>query len=231
MNEGEYMDNQDKILKENFREFEKINTIFERDMMTHKINDVICRPEFELIKHWEVQEKIDGMNIGVGFVAKPDVDEMWIQGRGDNAQIPGDLMTYLKNHFSTDKFKAAFPTLRAGEKVIIYGEGCGAGIQKGGIYGKEKHFVVFDVLVGTWWLTPDNVRDVAAKFNVPTVPTIMEKGTVEQIIDYVKAKPKSMYAQQMGNDGITEGIVAKTEPRLFMRDGSPLIFKLKVRDY
>ena len=220
------------VLKDNFLEYNKINTIFERDMITHKINEVVCRPEFDLIKYWNVQEKIDGMNMGVGFVAKPDVDEMWVQGRGDNAQIPGELMTYIKNHFSPEKFKEAFPTLRAGEKVIVYGEGCGPGIQKvGGMYGKQKHLVVFDVLVGTWWLTPDNVKNVAEKFGCSSVPIIMEKGTTSEIIDYVKSLPESVYAQSMGGKGRTEGVVCKTVPQLFMRTGEPLVWKLKCRDF
>ena len=220
------------VLRDNFVEYPKINTIFERDGETHKITEKVCRPEFDLIKYWQVQEKIDGTNIGIGFINDIEGGKVWVQGRTNNANIPSDLFNFVKDKFTVEAFKKNFPTLRAGEKVILYGEGCGAGVQKGGgNYGKEKHFILFDVLVGTWWLTSDNVADVSEKFEISMVPIVMHKGTTPDIIEYVKSMPKSIYAQFKGGDTVMEGVVCKTEPRLFMRDGAPLIWKLKVRDF
>ena len=56
--------------------------------------------------------------------------------------------------------------------ITVYGEGFGAGIQKGGQYQAEKGFIVFDVMVGKWWLKPDDVAEIADSLGLDTVPYI-----------------------------------------------------------
>ena len=45
--------------------------------------------------------------------------------------------------------------------VTVYGEGYGAKIQSGGMYRQDQAVIVFDVRVGPWWLSDENVADVA----------------------------------------------------------------------
>jgi hypothetical protein len=86
------------------------------------------------------------------------------------AHRPADLIQYLYETFPADKMREAFwlPD-EAGKiqpvKAVLYGEGYGAGIQKGGgQYRKVQAFCLFNVLVADkWWLDWSNVGDVAAK--------------------------------------------------------------------
>jgi hypothetical protein len=49
-----------------------------------------------------------------------------------------------------------------------------------------------------------------------------------EIIDYVKSKPKSTVSEE---DLTIEGVVVRSHPLMLFRDGSPIMFKLKVSDY
>lgn len=148
-------------------EYNKIETAFDRDDK-FKVNTSLLRnPVFGIIKTWQVTEKIDGTNIRIIFSKE---GTLRIGGRTDNAQIPTKLLDVLNSMFNIDKMKEVF-WLQEPVDVILYGEGYGAPIQKGGIYRTSPSFRLFDVLVGNkWWLTWDNACDVANNLNIKTVP-------------------------------------------------------------
>ena len=71
-------------------------------------------------------------------------------GKTNIAQLHADLVTWLRTNVTVEKLRVVFPDSWA----VIYGEGYGAGIQKGGGHSPTKKFIVFDVLVeGKWWPT------------------------------------------------------------------------------
>ncbi len=110
----------------------------------------------------------------------------------------------------------------------MYGEGYGGKIQKGGgLYRNDPGFILFDVCWDGWWLERDNVKDIAAKLGIPSVPVIGIMG-LEEAIGIVKASPNSMIAVEPKT---IEGIVARSVPLMLFRDGSPVMWKLKVRDF
>lgn len=56
--------------------------------------------------------------------------------------------------------------------------------------------------------------------------------TASEAIELVKAKPKtSIVANTMIPGVVIEGIVAKSCPMVLFRDGTPVMFKIKVSDY
>jgi ATP-dependent RNA circularization protein (DNA/RNA ligase family) len=206
-------------------EYHKIETLFERDEKTHKVfPDKLRNPVYGIFKKWQFTEKIDGTNIRVMW----QDGKLKIGGRTDNANIPADLVQLLYEAIDVQKLRDTF----GDTPVIIYGEGYGAGIQKGGGYSKTKQFIVFDVLVDNkWWLSWDNTCDIAKKFGLKTVPFIGEM-TLEEGIEMVKKGFDSILAK--GNTGEivqAEGLVGRTVETLFDKKGSRIIIKLKTRDF
>ena len=115
--------------------------------------------------------------------------------------------------------------------VILFGEGYGPKIQGkvGHRYIDTQSFILFDVYIDGWWLNRESVIDIAGKLNVDSVPIVHACATTEDIIEYIRSKPKSI--QAIDNELQIEGVVCRTEPQLFLKDGSPLMFKLKCKDF
>ena len=204
-------------------EYHKIETLYERDEKTFRLKpDMILKNRvYGIIKSWVWTEKIDGTNIRAIWKD----DKLTFRGKTDNAQIHADLVKWLYEHITPEKLVYAFP--EDGVDVVIYGEGYGAGIQKGGgLYSPEKKFIVFDVLVGgKWWLSDDNMRDVAAKLELDAVPLIGEM-TLEEAAEKVRIGfPSAVGTAQ------AEGMVGRPVEALFDKKGHRLIVKLKTKDF
>lgn len=228
--------------------YPKIETLYDRDPDTFKVIPGRLRcPEFGLVSKWLVTEKIDGTNIRVhltcacqgycsdcgstgGCVIAPRVK---FQGRTDNAQTPPFLLEELQRMFPVDKVQAAFDP---GVNVTLFGEGYGARIQKGGgDYREGVSFRLFDVVVHdenrNWWLTWDNVEDVAEKLGINTVPVLTRGENLEQAAKFVSGLSSVALMEKVkGPIRAHEGIVAQTDPLLFDRRGHRVVWKLKARD-
>lgn len=203
-------------------EYLKIETLYERDLRSFKVNPAVLKNRvYGLIKTWQFTEKIDGMNIRCIW----EGGKLSFGGRTDKAQIPGDLIKWLYENVSASKLQEIFQQTG----VVIYGEGYGAGIQKGGgDYSTEKRFIVFDILVeGKWWLNRENVLDIAVKLGLETVPFI-GNFTLEEATELVRQGFPSRL-----NEGKrqAEGMVGRTIETLFDKNGSRLIVKLKTKDF
>jgi len=221
--------------------YPKIETLFKRDE-NFKITDEIRLPEFENIKRWLITEKIDGTNIRV--IYEPAINSyiegrLLFRGRTDNAQIPTFLLEELQKMFTIKKIKSILkgePT----KGVCLYGEGYGAKIQKGGgNYNKGNSFRLFDVWIDGWWLEWDSVVEVAEKLGIKTVPTLpvftsktATMNTTEAISIIKRRAFLSEVARRENNTEIlAEGIVARAYPMMLFRNGTPIKWKLKVKDY
>lgn len=201
-------------------EYHKINSIYKRDKDTNKfIFGDYAQEEFAYLANnvWEFTEKVDGTNIRVMW----NGETVTFGGRTDNAQIPAKLVTYLQATFTPEKMSFVLP-----EGGVLYGEGYGAGIQKGGgNYGATQEFVLFDVKVGSWWLRRDDVNDIAGKLAIRSVP-IIGHGSLADGIEMVKTGIQSQWG-----DFAAEGIVARPLVTLFDRRGDRIIVKIKYRDF
>ncbi len=209
----------------NVSEYHKIQSIFKRDMESRNktlIEGDWTLPEFEYLagNTWTFTEKVDGTNIRVIFKD----GGITYGGRTDNAQIPAQLVGRLNERFLPLAAKLA-ETFADGE-AVLYGEGYGAKIQKGGgNYRADQDFVLFDVRVGPWWLQRRDVEDVASKLDLDVVPVIGE-GTLHDAVKMTKAGIRSMWG-----DFQAEGIVARPKTELNTRSGHRLIAKIKCRDF
>jgi hypothetical protein len=205
-------------------EYHKIQSVFKRDMSSkHKtlIDGAWTLPEFEYLARndWTFTEKVDGTNIRVMFKD----GGITYGGRTDDAQIPAQLVGRLNERFlpMAGKLGELFQ-----DGVVLYGEGYGAKIQKGGgNYRSDQDFVLFDVRVGPWWLQRPDVNDVSQTLGIDVVPIIGE-GTLHDAVDWARRGIKSRW----GNFE-AEGIVARPKTELNTRSGHRLIAKIKCRDF
>lgn len=209
-------------------EYTKIETVFERDMEgTKKLIEGKFRNEtMEYLKdnRWIGTEKIDGTNIGIIW----DGHKVSYQGRTERAQIPAHLMNKLIEMFGGTVNEELFEQKFGEMQVVLFGEGYGAKIQKGGgNYRSDVSFILFDVYLPeqNLWLKRDAVEDIAKTFGIDVVPIVYE-GDISGAVEFVKSKPKSTI-------GIAdmEGIVCKPAIGMLDRMGRRLIVKIKVCDF
>lgn len=205
--------------------YPKINSLWKRDQDKHNIiiPGDFAQLEFEDLKHarWTWTEKIDGTNIRIFW----DGATVNIGGRTDNANIPAPLYSALTNIVAKIDFAQQFGY---GTPVTLFGEGYGAGIQKGGGYRSTPSFILFDVVVGGIYLTRDSLLDVAAELGLDPVHsygvgTLLDAwdGMVDR--EWVSTFP----------DHELEGIVGRPVSRFYIYTGhsiSPLLCKMKYRD-
>lgn len=216
------------------------------------IEGVYSREEFRSISKWQATEKIDGMNIRIFFDGK----SIKVRGRNDNAQIHVMLQEWIRKNIPIDVMQKVcgfggeqdvekkynkFVHPSPNHEVILFGEGYGRKIQQGDDYYKEgQKFILFDVVINGRWLIREEVETFAAavrstfrelhnrESELKTVP-ILPFTTEAQIIDYVKAQPPSIIAEN--NKLVSEGVVVTSDPMMFDKDGNPIRWKLKTADY
>lgn len=207
------------------REYHKIETLFERDNDGTKklIEGKFRNKTVKMLKdcNWIFTEKINGTNIRVFW----DGHNISYGGRTDRAQIPPRLKEKLDQIFMNNETEEMFEQKFGEKNVIFFGEGYGAGIQKGGAYREDVSFILFDVLVEDVWLERENVEDVAKSFGLEIVPIIFT-GNLQKGVDFVKTNPKST----IGNANM-EGLVARPESEILDRFGNRVIVKIKCRDF
>ena len=205
-------------------EYHKIQTVFKRDPATnHKtlLEGEYATPEFEYLKdaRWLFTEKVDGTNVRVekagGLVR--------FKGRTERSQMPMHLLDVLEGTFDLDGLH------RVGEEFILYGEGYGAKIQKGGgnYIPDGCDFVLFDVRVGGWWLRRDDVEDVAEKLGIRVVP-FLGAGTLAGAVEMARA---GIHSRVSLSSHMAEGLVLRPAVEILDRAGHRIIAKIKSRDF
>ena len=211
-----------------FIDYTKIETPYERDMDgSKKLLEGQWRNEtVEYLKNnsWYCTEKIDGTNIGVIW----DGHRVSFQGRQENSQIPAKLVNRLNEMFGGNINEELFEQKFGEMNIILFGEGYGATIQKGGgNYSRDVSFILFDAYIPdqNLWLKRESVEDIAKSFGIDIVPIVL-KGTLQDAIDYVKTKPVST----IGTANM-EGLVCKPDAEMLDRRGKRVIVKVKVRDF
>lgn len=181
---------------------------------------------FGNIKEWDVEEKVDGTNIRIIY----DGHTVQFGGRTCRAQLPCHLLDYLQKEFTLEKMASVFPCEMGDTfpQVVMFGEGYGPKIQAcGGNYRKTPGFILFDVKVGSWWLKREDVEDIAINLGIPMCPQL-GKMTTEEIVEFVKSNPFSRCSEF---PQVMEGVIARSSPLMLFRNGLPVMFKLKCKDF
>lgn len=207
------------------KEYPHIDTIWKRDMANKSriMEGDYAAPELEYLANceWVGTEKVDGTNIRVMW----DGETVRFGGKTDNAQLYARLVVRLEERFTRNVMTAQFPG--EGLQVCLYGEGFGAGIQRGGKYlpSDAVDFVLFDVKVGEWWLRREAIEEIAQALSLPIVPIVFA-GTLSAACELVKAGLTSTWG-----DFEAEGLVLNPAMPLLKRNGERVIAKIKAIDY
>ena len=181
-------------------EYHKIQTLFKRDMSNRKtlIEGEWTLPEFEYLAGnvWVFTEKVDGTNIRVIFKD----GGITFGGRTEDAQIPAQLVTRMNERFLS--LAAKFGEVFAHGSAVLYGEGYGAKIQKGGgNYRDDQDFVLFDVLVyNAEYDTIKSCPEHHALLNATLTDLISLRGSVNPAITATLRK-KIQSGQQTSSEG------------------------------
>lgn len=225
--------------------YPKIDTLFTRNDK-FKVTDELRNPAFGLINEWLLTEKVDGTNIRLDFrVAR--IDHLGtseekkgylgtVGGRTDNAQLNASLISVLQA--TIDRIQPEVEETMEFHDLhsyTLYGEGYGAGIQKGGgLYRPDKSFILFDILINDkTWLSWDQVEKAAKTYEIDVVPIIDVIGDVgewEQK-DQLKDEVLAFYSTISQEEKLAEGYVARTRVPLYDQRGHRLMWKIKATDY
>ena len=206
-------------------EYVKIPNIFKRETFGKNklIEGEYSSRELEYLKdaEWEFTYKANGTNIRICW----DGYRVSFMGRTDKAQIPAHLLARLEEIFGGESKEELFEQTFGNKEVILFGEGIGEKIQKGGgLYGSAD-FVLFDVYIGGYWLNRDAVEHFAEVFGIRCVPILLV-GTLEDGVNFVKTHPMSPW-----KDEVAECIVGRPLVQMFSRTGERIMVKIKCRDF
>lgn len=205
--------------------YPKIQSVFKRDPETHYktfLPEYAC-DQIRYLKEcdWLFTEKVDGTNIRIYWDGRGTVI---FGGRTDNAQLPMKLLNKLKEKFTNELFEEVFEDY----PVQLFGEGYGAKIQKGGeLYRPDQGFIMFDCIIQGNWVKYDTVESIADSLGCVQVP-LLGIGTINDCIKYIHNNHVSEVAVEFR---LIEGIVLRPEVPIFYADGSPIMTKLKLKDY
>jgi hypothetical protein len=203
-------------------EYHKIVTVWDRDP-DNKFKTLLegqwATPEFKFLRNcnWIGTEKVDGTNIRVIW----DGNTVTFGGKTDRAQIPANLLNALNAMFTASRLS---DDLKG--PCVLYGEGYGAKIQKGGgNYRPDQSFVLFDVRAGDVWLDRETVNEIALELDIEVVPELY-RGMLDDLIEPVATGFPSSWG-----DFQAEGLVMRPEVELVNRLGHRIIAKVKCKDF
>lgn len=173
--------------------------------------------EFALLADhpWVWYEKVDGTNVRVIW----DGHQVEFRGRTDRAIFPSHLLDKLQQLFPEEMLEQQFED----KQVVLYGEGFGPKIQKGGgLYGDEVDFCLFDVRVGQVWLRQDDVTEVAFEMGLTRAPRVA-MWTPKVAVD----KVRYWFIESAWPNVVPEGIIGRPLGEFLDRRGQRIIMKLK----
>lgn len=204
------------------KKYPKIQSLFKRDQYGNVTNQ-LTRPEFDLLRCWVVEEKLDGMNAKLIFSG----DNISWGGKSEKSEIPSHVderMAALSANSATAAFRMMeeFGT----EELVLFGEAYGPKIQSGGKYRDDVDFIVFDILADGKWLSVEEVTEACDRIGIDRVPIIGAMGTYD-VCRFVEQG----FNSQIGKQPQAEGIVARPPQPLYDRRGHRLMFKLKTEDF
>ena len=204
--------------------YPKIQSLYKRDMSKKNKPLIIgdyTHDEYRVLKNavWESYEKIDGTNIRIHW----DGEGFAVGGRTDAAKLAPALLDKIYSLLDAEKFKEKFDDT----PVMLYGEGYGKNIQKvGPLYSSEYNFIMFDILIGNFWLTYESLKELREYLGIDVVPRIMTSVGFDAAIDLCKQGFKSSIGTAPA-----EGLVIKPALGLKNRAGKRIISKIKCSDY
>ena len=164
---------------------------------------------------WILTEKIDGANIRI-ILTQPDDSgnrEVLIGSRKlilNLEDINSKPFVACLKEVNIHKIKEYFEGVNS--TVTIYGEGYGAGVQKGGIYSPIKNFRVFDIRIGLAYQDFKYVEKVCIDNQLNIVPIFGYAEDISYNGCLCDLENFTTTLINEGDGGKPEGLVYKFEP-------------------
>jgi Rnl2 family RNA ligase len=169
-------------------------------------------------------EKIDGTQSRFGLV----MGEFKVGSRncliGPNERVTDNHGFYAWAAQQEQNLRERYPNLG---DIIIVGEWYGAGIQSKIKYCEDKRFMVFDVCICGYWLSWDNVVDVATNLGYDVVPVLYEGPFDKEAIRPLTIADSTVAARNGFPGQTTEGVVIRTKNVYFDNQGERVVGKFK----
>ena len=222
------------------REYPKIHTIYQRDERGVIQTDAYATPEIAYLANCNAPfswtEKIDGTNVRVGLgIALDGSVVVEYGGRNADSQMPTFLFERLRAIFEHpemtkalwEKFTDMGETHPAA--ITLYGEGYGNKIQKAGrdYIPDGVDFILFDILIGRWWLRREDVEDIASYLGLKVVPVVGEGSIAQAAIEAERGE----FIKSEWPHAKAEGYVGKPLVDLFDRADNRIMVKIKRKDF
>jgi hypothetical protein len=224
--------------------YPKTENLLLRDEVSHKLIPGAFREEaFEQVARWQLTEKIDGTNIRLVLPTEltpidPDgTSGFSVRGRTDAATLPKGFIESAVPYINAETMLHALRVIDPeaySTGMIVYGEGYGPGIQKGGgAYADRKTLAIFDVVTladdrPPLWRRWADVEAVAHDLGLETAPVLADAASMDEVFAWVRER--APFSTLGDGTAPFEGVVARTDPYLYTARGNRVKFKLKVED-
>ncbi len=204
------------------------------------------RPELMAVKEVVATEKLHGTNFRVYFPhAMSSLDDVRFGGRND-VLAPDDAKFYggrpmrwfAQRPEMLERLWKLFAE-RQYPGVVLFGEVCGPGIQKGVRYlphdsaPSEVIFRAFDVMIGDNLVTHDLFAEICDAADVPRAPIVWRGEPTLQALDALLEQPSAeamrngVLGEELPTANLAEGVVIRSNPLLRNALGEWLIAKHK----
>lgn len=167
---------------------------------------------------WQYKRKLDGANLRIMW----DGEQALWNGKTNSFTCGADLTDYMNKTFLEEIFEEKFGREK---KVYLFGEQMGKKVQNNELGLKGTEFILYDVNIGGFWLSPENIREIATYFNLKTCYDFMPQGEyVEDLVTLIQEVANGEFEDW-------EGIVATPLIECRNQKGNRVIVKIKNSDY
>jgi Rnl2 family RNA ligase len=209
----------------------------------HKYPETVAlhrRPEILAVKEVIATEKLHGTNFRVYFPENmTSLDDVRFGGRNevfnadDKQFYSGRPVRWFTSRPELLQKLWNLIAERGYSSVILYGEICGSGIQKGVRYvpnnDGETIFRAFDIMIGDNFVSHDLFAEICDTCDVPRAPVVWRGEPSLEAFDALLEKP-SVEGERNGveaENNLAEGVVIRSNPLLRTVFGDWLIIKHK----
>lgn len=168
---------------------------------------------------WQYKRKLDGANLRVRW----DGEQALWNGKSNAFTCGADLTDYMNATFIEEIFEEKFGRDKT---VILFGEQMGKKVQTNELGLNKVEFVLFDVNINGYWLSPENVREIATYFKVRTCYDFMPDA-----VAFSDTLTSLIQRVARGDFSEWEGVVATPVIECRNQRGDRTIVKIKNRDY
>lgn len=200
-------------------EYPKMKALYIRDAETKRVKKVFRNPVYGYLQNdlWYGLEKIDGTNIRIFW----DGHKVTIHGRTSRSNMPKPLREKLTEMFLGDANEEIFEQVFGDSRAMLVGEGIGPKIGPG---AKKEDFILFDVCVDGFWLSLENMYDVATKMGLKSAK-ILAQGKLQDLVEFVQSGTQCQYSGK-----ILEGLIARPLIELYNKEGERIACKIRYVD-